>query len=174
MTCKPVTAAVWPSKPPDAVLDYGVNFERECARQWLPMTDYSLTQHIRIFDAGKPSGFQYQPTTAGRTGSSRPAFPSSLGATVADGSVVWTCVPLSTASLIRTLSGVPVWTCEDSGIVIGSQSVIEFIGRTTLGSGADGTDYVVKIVGPTSDGLSIVQYAVLPVRIPKNPETVCA
>jgi hypothetical protein len=38
------------------------------------------------------TGFYYQCTTSGTTGATPPSFPIVVGATVADGSAVWTCV----------------------------------------------------------------------------------
>ncbi len=40
---------------------------------------------------GTASGLYYECTTAGTTGGSEPTFPTTTGATVTDGTVVWTC-----------------------------------------------------------------------------------
>lgn len=46
-----------------------------------------------------PDGFIYECTTAGTSDSAEPLFPGVLGATVSDGSVVWTCRGTDTSTL---------------------------------------------------------------------------
>jgi len=173
MTCKPVKASVWPPKHPDAELDYAADFEEACARLWSRLTDFSAGERIRIFDGGKAVGFEFEPTTPGRSGVRRPLFPSVIGDTVPDGSVIWTCRALSSASLLRTISGTPAWTVDDDALTISDQSVSGFKAIAKLSGGEDDDDYVVTVTAQTSDGLVIPKTVILPVRIPANPETVC-
>lgn len=175
MTCKPVKASVWPAKHPDATLDYSVDFEEECARLWSRLTDYSAGERIRIFDGGKAVGYEFEPTTPGRSGTRRPLFPSVVGDAVPDGSVIWTCRAITTASLLRTISGTPTWaiTDDDGDVTISGETVSGLKGIANLAGGTDGEDYVVTVTAATSDGLAIPKTVVLPVRIPANPETVC-
>jgi parallel beta-helix repeat protein len=49
------------------------------------------------------NGFTYYPSTPGTTGGSEPAFPTSAGATVADGTVVWTAVAKITSEPIASI-----------------------------------------------------------------------
>jgi hypothetical protein len=176
MTCKPVKASVWPPKHPDATLDYAVDFEEECARLWSRLTDFSAGERIRIFDGGKAVGFEFEPTTPGRSGVRRPLFPSVVGDTVPDGSVVWTCRAISAASLLRTVSGTPVWeiTDDDGDVTISSETVSGFKAIAHLAGGEDDEDYVFTVSATTTpDGLVIPKTVILPVRVPANPETVC-
>lgn len=46
-----------------------------------------------------PTGFWYQATTGGTTGSTEPSWPIQLGQTVQDNSVVWTCAGVAAPSL---------------------------------------------------------------------------
>lgn len=55
---------------------------------WAASTAYSLAAFRRPVDA---NGFRYEVTTAGTSGGTEPTWPTTIGATVADGSVVWTC-----------------------------------------------------------------------------------
>ncbi|MCK5603133.1 hypothetical protein KAR91_14715 [Candidatus Pacearchaeota archaeon] len=55
---------------------------------WQATTAYSLLDFV---SAVPENGCQYECTTAGTTGASEPTWPTTMGGTVADGSVVWTC-----------------------------------------------------------------------------------
>lgn len=46
------------------------------------------------------NGFYFMCTTSGTTGTTEPAWPSSVGSTVTDGSVVWTCVATIAPALV--------------------------------------------------------------------------
>jgi hypothetical protein len=158
------TAHVWPDKDPDAELDYAVDFEPECARTWSRWTDYTTGDRIRVYNDKRSSGFEMEATTGGRSGGSIPRFPTALAGTVVDGGVTWTARAVSTASLVRTITGTPVWTA-DSGLVVENQTIAGMVAIADLSSGVDGTDYAVKVVAETSDGNFIVKRCVLPVRI---------
>jgi hypothetical protein len=166
MTCKPVRADVWPPKHPDATLDYAVSFEEDCARTWRPIADYGAGERIRLFSGGKCVGFEFEPTTPGRTGTRLPVFPSVVGATVDDGSLVWTCRALSNDSIIRTIVGTPSWSVEEDEITITGEAIADFQATAKLGGGEDDEDYDVTVTATTSDGLVIPKLVVLPVRKP--------
>lgn len=59
---------------------------------WKAVTPYAPFQYIR---PAVPNGFQYACATGGRSGGVEPSWPTTAGATVADGGVVWQCVPSS-------------------------------------------------------------------------------
>lgn len=60
-------------------------------RDWVASTAYSLQDYVQ--DPTSPANnFAFRCTTAGTTGGSEPTWPTSAGATVADGTVVWTAV----------------------------------------------------------------------------------
>lgn len=56
---------------------------------WAPSTAYTVGQ-IRVPLPGQRNGLGYQCTTAGTSGASEPTWPDALGATVTDGTAVWT------------------------------------------------------------------------------------
>lgn len=70
-----------------------------------------------------PNGFSYECTTAGTTGSREPLFPTILGNTVADGSVIWTCRAAG-SNAINAVSS-PSAVSDPTGMTIGSISVVE-------------------------------------------------
>lgn len=166
MTCKPVKAPVWPPKHPDATYDYAVDFEEECARLWSALTDFDAAERIRVFTGGKAVGFEFEPTTPGRSGLRPPVFPSVIGSTIADGSIVWTCRAITNASLVRTISGTPTWEVDDDAVTISGETVSGFKGIAKMTGGEDDTDYVITVTAETSDGLIIPKTVILPVRIP--------
>jgi hypothetical protein len=166
MTCTPVKASVWPPKHPDATLDYAVDFEEQCARLWARLTDFGAGERIRIFSGGKSVGFEFEPTTPGRSGTRTPLFPAVVGETVPDGSIVWTCRALSSASLLRTISGTPTWEVDDDAVTASGETVSGLKAIANLAGGDDGEDYTVTVTATTSDGLIIPKTVILPVRVP--------
>ena len=54
---------------------------------WVASTAYALNDYVL---PATPNGHLYKATTAGTSAASAPAFPTTAGATVADGTVVWT------------------------------------------------------------------------------------
>lgn len=56
---------------------------------WLASTAYALGYSAR---PTTPNGYRYEVTTAGTSNSSEPTWPTTIGNTVTDGTVVWTCV----------------------------------------------------------------------------------
>lgn len=55
---------------------------------WLPSTAYALTNYRRPTTA---NGLRYECTIAGVSGLTEPTWPTTIGSTVADGTVMWTC-----------------------------------------------------------------------------------
>ena len=55
---------------------------------WAATTAYTTTQYVV---PAVSTGFVYKCTTGGTSGSVSPVFPTTIGATVTDGSVTWTC-----------------------------------------------------------------------------------
>lgn len=60
---------------------------------WVASTAYSTGDRRKPLAVSR-NGWVYEATTGGTTGSSEPVWPDELGATVNDGSVVWTCAGL--------------------------------------------------------------------------------
>lgn len=99
-----------------------------------------------------------------------PRFPTEVGETVEDGSLDWISEAISAASLVRTITGTPTWV-GPGGIVISSETIMGLRAVAKIANGDDGQDYPVEVTALTSDGLTIVKTAILPVR---TPVRVCA
>lgn len=66
---------------------FGLRYAKP-SQGWNPITSIALNEYVRPFTA--PNGRRYYASTAGTTGSSEPTWPTTAGATVSDGTVVWT------------------------------------------------------------------------------------
>jgi hypothetical protein len=55
---------------------------------WAASTAYSLGNSVKPVNE---NGYHYECTTAGTSGAAEPAWPTSPGQTVQDGTAVWTC-----------------------------------------------------------------------------------
>jgi hypothetical protein len=71
--------------------------------QWAPEVAYAAQQAI-VPDA--PNGFYYVATKGGTSGATQPSFPVTIGATVTDSGVTWTCAGSSLYYYIATQGGV--------------------------------------------------------------------
>lgn len=56
---------------------------------WAATTAYSLGNRV---EPTTPNTYVYEVTTAGTSGGSEPTWPTTVGSTVVDGTIVWTCV----------------------------------------------------------------------------------
>ncbi len=56
--------------------------------QWVALTAYALGA---LTEPVTPTGYKFKVTTAGTSGAAEPTWPTSIGSTVVDGSIVWTC-----------------------------------------------------------------------------------
>lgn len=137
---------------PDEVLTYGFDFGQECARIRRADETYATNTRVR---PGQRNGFQYNASTGGRSGTREPRWPTTVGATVQDGSVTWTCEAVSNASLERTVSGTPAWTA-DTGLTVASPSVNGEIALAAISGGTLGQQYMVRCAATLSDGNVLV------------------
>jgi hypothetical protein len=163
MTCETLPAGVWPDKDPDTTEEFGVDFTARLTRWWEPRRDYSTSTRIR---SRSRAGFEYECTTAGQSGLKEPLWPTTVTATVVDGSATWTCRAVSTASLTSTVASV-VWT-PDAAITSASPSLAGQVAISNLSGGVDGTDYEVKVAATLADTRVLVKRCILPVRIARR------
>lgn len=134
-------------KDPSAELDYTADFRRHCTRYRDPDTDYALNTRVQ---PRSPTGLQYNASTGGRTGAREPRWPTTVGGTVTDGSVVWTAEAISSGSLKRTLS-TATWSAT-TGVTVGTPTNTSIDSTVLIAGGVDGQTYEVVCVGTFSDG----------------------
>lgn len=104
-----------------AKLPIRFRWTESCVNLWEAGVDYDLGQRVR---PSVSNGFEYECTTAGQVnGKKEPNWKSAVtvGATLEDGSVVWTCRLPSTAGLQRRISS-STWF-PPTGIVVTNESV---------------------------------------------------
>jgi hypothetical protein len=135
------------------VIAYGIDWTGWIANYWQPGLQATLTTVVR---PGSPNGFQATCTTAGQTGTIQPGWPSFNGATVPDGSAIWTMEPIDNTSLVTTVSGA-TWQVpadiETDGQLVSGQLVAAII---DFSSAIAGVDYLVTVPTTFSNGQVMV------------------
>lgn len=131
---------------PAETLDYSIEFAGHCARLREPDSDYSTGTRVR---PARATGFQYNASTGGRTGTTEPRWPTTVGGTVVDGSVTWTAEAVSTTSLRRTLISAS-WA-GDTGLSVGTPSTSGTKSTALISGGTLGQRYLVRVTGTCSD-----------------------
>jgi len=136
---------------PGDKLDYAFEWANWLASRWLPSYGFAINATIR---PRKSTGYQYTVTTPGLSGNVEPTWPTTLGATVTDGSVVWTCEAVDTQSLATTIS-TALWSADSpltiaSSILTGTNSTA----YVNVPSNASDGDYYVRNDITLANGLT--------------------
>lgn len=104
---------------------FGIDWEDFLSIRWLAGRLAAASELIRPSQA---TGFQYICSTPGYTGDFEPPWPTASGGTVQDGAAVWTAQPVTTSSLIATVSA-SSWAADSaSGFILTGSS---FAGQQT-------------------------------------------
>lgn len=139
-------------KAPAEVKEFAFDLTRRLERRWQARAFYSNGQRIR--PERKRAGFEYEAGGDGQTGLKEPGFPATLGETVVDGSITWTCRAISNSSLSKTISNV-AWTVP-AGLTHDDDALNNTGGRQeisiTLSGGTAGATYLVVALVTYSDG----------------------
>lgn len=139
-------------KSPASVKEFAFDLTRRLERRWQARAFYSNGQRIR--PERKRAGFEYEAGGDGQTGLKEPGFPATLGETVGDGSITWTCRAISNGSLVKTISNV-AWTVP-AGLTHDDDALNNTGGRqeisVTLSGGTAGQSYLVVALVTYSDG----------------------
>ena len=106
-------------KQPNDIKRRGFDLSFFCAAKWEPGTVVALGSFRRpvLLNLGGEqgvTGYEYEAIQGGQTGEDEPAWPTSIGETVTDGSVIWECAPLSINSLAKNIAsaGDVTWLAE--------------------------------------------------------------
>ena len=130
-------------------------------RVWAPGAVYVSEVVVR---PSFPTGFQYS-SGGGQSGQVEPRWPTTVGGTVTDGSIVWTCEATGNDSLRATIS-TSGWSSE-TGITADSDSLTNTGGAqivaVDVSSGTAGQTYDITNTVTLSDGA--VEQSILEVSV---------
>lgn len=120
------------------------DFRRALEYNWRAGRDYSVTDYVRPV---VETGFEYECTSGGQTGSREPRWPTTLAGTVTDGSVVWTARAFGT-NAADTLSSINLDAPTD--LTLGEASIDGSRATFTVSGGDAGGCYMVSVEATTS------------------------
>lgn len=131
-------------------------------RTWAPGTQFANELTVRPF--GFPTGFQYS-SSGGWSGLVEPRWPTTVGGTVTDGSITWTCEAISNDSLNATIA-TSAWSAE-AGITVDNDTLTNTEGvqivTVEVSGGTAGQTFDITNVVTLSDGA--VEESVLEVKV---------
>lgn len=124
------------TKDPAEQISVELDLFNKAANFWRPNEQFSGSEYVR---PNIGTGFAYQ-ASAGTSGNREPRWPTTLAATVIDGSVTWTCAPasinglnaVSAASAVSSPTGVTI-----SGVAVSETTKI----LATYAGGSVANDY---------------------------------
>jgi hypothetical protein len=111
------------------------------------------------------TGFEYKCTTPGVTGGHphfRIAWPTTIGGTIPDGSVVWTAQAISTDSLRASISS-SSWPAV-AGLTFSAAAAIDLVYSTNVAGGSSGETYQIAHEITLSTGEPKEALIILPVQ----------
>lgn len=120
-------------------------------RTWKAGTSFVADLVVR---PSASTGLQYR-SDGGLSGAFEPRWPTTVGATVTDGSITWTAEAKSNDSLFATITN-SVWAASDSDIVLSDETIVDTDGDQKTGvnvaGGVAGNTYEVLNRVTFSDG----------------------
>lgn len=141
--------AVTPLGSPQWVAYTWLDPTRLVSTAWLAGT-YALGAAV-VPTAPNVTGYQYQCTTAGKTGTTEPLWPTVVGQTVTDGAAVWTCasptVPQLQVGQTVTIQGECTASIE--------RVTVEGVSLSAQGTAAEGPCFLATFTQPHDAGASI-------------------
>jgi hypothetical protein len=90
-------------------LDYAFNWTHEFANRWQADYPFAAATAVRPSTKDGATGFEYV-SSGGVSGTEEPVWPTTLGATVEDGSLTWTAAAISNTSLRHRIVAPSAWT----------------------------------------------------------------
>lgn len=133
-------------KPADATRLYRIEFARALEEVWRGGAEYSAGEYVR---PPIPNGYEYECTNGGQTSQADVKWPTTIGAEVVDGSVVWTCRDFG-ANATDSLSTRSV--IADAGLTVDSSAIDGTTVQFTLSGGTENKSYDVSVEAVTAAG----------------------
>lgn len=112
-------------------LPFEINWTYELSNRWAPNSAFSALSAVRPASTTNQTGFEYS-SSGGQSGPLEPEWPTTLGATVTDGSITWTAQALSNTSLRERIDTVN-WP-EVTDFAITPNTPIDEPGRQLTGA----------------------------------------
>lgn len=144
---------------PGETIDYAIEWAGWLANRWSAGASFAVNFEIRPRSS---TGFQYS-SSGGYSGAIEPTWPTTIGGTVTDGSITWTCAAIDTTSLASTISS-STWA-PGSPLTVGTATLTgtNATGFVTAGSGTADGDYYVRNTVTLASG--VVKAGLLLIRI---------
>lgn len=131
---------------------YEVDVSERATQSWEANSIFNATDFTKP-SIGHETGFVYQTSANGQSGTNEPAWPTTLGGTVVDGSLTWTAVAPpaggedSIASVTWTQSNPP-----DGTLTITNQSHTSLTALAYCGGGTAGNTYLIVVAITMTSG----------------------
>lgn len=148
-----------PGKDPDESIPVVLDCFNLCANFWRGNEQFGLGEYIR---PNRANGFSYECTTAGTSAFREPIWPTTISATVTDGSATWTCRAASANGLNGITS--PSATSDPVGLTISDISVTESTKILASYEGGDESESYDAVFSFTLDGVTRVARQRVPVK----------
>lgn len=155
----PLPYGEWFAAVGDIVL-YGIDWDGWLANYWQRGANVPAGTSVR---PRSPNGYALSTVLGGWSGDREP-ISTTIGQTVCDGSILWTCQAIDTTSLSATVQSV-AWKPQ-TGITVDRQTTTGQMVVALLDASAAtaGTDYTINVPTALSDGETKVGRIVLKVR----------
>lgn len=137
---------------------YEIDVSARAVNAWVAHAEFAAGALIRPTDSNQ-NGFVFRSSGAGQTGALEPAWPTTVGGTVTDGSITWTAQapPASGEDTVASAT----WTQAsppDATLTITSQSTSSLVASALIGGGTSGNVYLVQVaVTMASGAIYVVQ-----------------
>lgn len=136
------------------LLGYKAGYNLTQPSAWATSTAYSLGDYVRPSTANT---YNYEVTVAGTSGAAQPTWPTTLGATVTDGTVTWTCVSMRGNNNIIIGYDLEASANDADTINIGDTLYGTDIGTsdTKVGIGTATPNSKLQVAGPIATAVSV-------------------
>lgn len=139
------------------IRERGWIFTDECANFWQPGVAYAVDDCVRP-PVPFWNGYELQCTRAGQSSNVAPQWNKIANQLqpIPDGSAIWTLQPISTASLIKTITSA-TWSA-DSGVTLNGEAIENTLDQEVMATmtAAETGAYNVTVTAQFSDGTSAI------------------